>query len=256
MKTIALLLLAVSLFVAPAFAEKTKAPEVTPVAAIAQQVYDSVAILYRQDESGSMRMTCTATAYRKTDKGYRFVSASHCVGGDPAQEHQIKFFITADTNGSKSFIPAKLVEAGNRAVGDDFSIFEVETKEDFTVTPLGDNHALKIGDVVIDVAAPMGLGKQYFIGYVSEPSVNRPPLDAGEVQWTEIMLVMIGSGPGSSGSSVVSVDQKAIVGFLVGGTQANIGAIVVPVDKFKEFESKVDAGTYKQAPVKNESPNL
>jgi hypothetical protein len=59
------------------------------------------------------------------------------------------------------------------------------------------------------------------------------------------MLVVIGGGPGSSGSSVVSEDQKAIVGFLVGSFNAGqMGMICVPVDDFKTFETKVDAGTY------------
>jgi S1-C subfamily serine protease len=143
-----------------------------------------------------------------------------------------------------------LIQAGDKDRGDDFSIWEAETKEVFVVIPLGDNEKLSLGSEVIDIASPMGLGKQYFIGYISSPHVDRPPLDAGAVKWHDVMLVMIGSGPGSSGSAIVSTDQKAIVGFLVGGMgEANIGAIVVPVDSFKEFEKLVDTGKYKKTPA-------
>lgn len=253
MKLIALML-ALMLVVAPAIAEHHSVVPVAdgPNAALITSVYNSVALLYRQDESGGMHMTCTATAYRKTDKGYRFVSASHCVEGDTEREEKdIKFYIANDAAGAKNFIPAKLIEAGDRKVGDDFSIFEVETSDIFQVTPLGDNSTIKMGSEVIDVAAPLGLGKQFFQGYVTEPLVDRPPLDADSVQWSSIMLVMIGSGPGSSGSAIVSVDQRAIVGFLVGGFNANIGAIVVPVSKFKAFETAVDAGKYKKTSLKD-----
>jgi hypothetical protein len=210
------------------------------------EVYKAVTLLYSQDESGGMHMHCTATAYKKTDKGYRFVTASHCVPGETPEEQQdIKYFVTSDTEGEKTYIKAALVAASDKTSGEDFAIFDVETKAAFTVIPLGDNSKLSLGSKVIDVAGPLGLGKQYFEGYVSNLKLDRPKLDAGEIQWKDVMLVMIGGGPGSSGSSVVSEDQKAIIGLLVGQFNGgNIGMIIVPVNDFKTFESKVDAGTY------------
>jgi hypothetical protein len=58
------------------------------------------------------------------------------------------------------------------------------------------------------------------------------------------MLVEIGSAGGSSGSAIVSENQHAIVGFLVGGTNSTIGAIIIPVSRFKTFEAAVKAGKY------------
>lgn len=184
-----------------------------------QRVYNSVALLYKQTEDGGMKMACTTTAYRKLEKeaGYRFVSASHCVDGDTNVEQKSgKYFITFDTLGEKTFIPAKLVMAGDRKTGDDFSIFEVKTTQAIETVSLGDNSKLVVGDAVVNVASPLGLGKMYFQGYVSSLLIDRPPLDAGEVQWKEAMLVFIGGGPGSSGSAIISEDQRSIVGFLVG----------------------------------------
>jgi hypothetical protein len=243
-KTLATLILAVMLlFCSNGFAADTRTDFV-------RKVYNSVALLYGQTEDGGMRMRCTATAYRVLDKkaGYRFASASHCVDGDnDTKQKSGRYFITSDTEGSKTFIPARLVEAGDRNVGDDFSIFEVKTDLVIEVTPLGDSDKIVIGENVVNVASPLGLGKQFFQGYVSSTHLDRPPLDAGEVQWTNVMLVFIGGGPGSSGSAIVSEDQKAIVGFLVGSTGgANIGAICVPVNKFIAFEKAVDAGKYKK----------
>lgn len=222
---------------------------VAPVSAsqesLEKQVYKAVTLLYSQDEAGGMHMHCTATAYKKTEKGYRFVTASHCVPGDsPEEQKDTKYFITSDAEGEKTYIKAELVAASDKTSGEDFAIFQVDTKTVFSVIPLGDNSKEILGARVIDIAGPLGLGKQYFEGYISNLKLDRPKLDAGEVQWKDVMLVVIASGPGSSGSSIVAVDQKAIVGFLVGGFGANIGAIVVPVNDFKAFEAKVDAGTY------------
>jgi S1-C subfamily serine protease len=212
---------------------------------LASSVYKAVTLLYSQDENGGMHMHCTATAYKKTEKGYRFVTASHCVPGEsPEEQADTKYFITADAEGEKTYIKATLVAASDKTSGEDFAIFQVDTKANFEVIPLGDNAKLHLGSQVIDVAGPLGLGKQFFQGYVSNLKLDRPKLDAGEIQWKDVMLVVIGGGPGSSGSSIVSEEQKAIVGFLVGSFSANIGVICVPVDDFKVFESKVDAGSY------------
>lgn len=218
-----------------------------PQPSYVQEVYSAVTLLYSQDDEGGMHMHCTATAYRKIPGGYRFVTAAHCVHGDTDEEQaETVFYVTNDTAGTKTYLPAKLVRASDKESGDDFAIFEVTTTAQFSVVPLGDNTLLQVGSPVMNVAAPLGLGKQLFFGYVSALRIDRPKIDAVTVKWSDVMLVFIGGGPGSSGSAIVSDDQKAIVGLFVGGFPANIGAIVVPISKFKTFEKSVDAGTYKK----------
>lgn len=245
MKNLLRTLLAALLLVGCSFAGN---PNPTPEVPLAQRVYSAVTLLYSQDENGGMRMHCTATSYKKTADVYRFVTASHCVPGATDEEQaDTHFFVTSDANEkAKNFIPAKLVKAGDKEAGDDFAIFEVTTVEKFEVIPLGDSTKLQAGAAVIDVASPLGLGKQFFTGYISAPKLDRPALDAGEVKWKNVMLIQIGGGPGSSGSTIVSVDQKAIVAFFVGVFGADIGKICVPVSAFQAFEAKVDAGTYKK----------
>ncbi len=224
MKFAALALAALLLFASPVALAQRITPDEQKLAA---SLSDSVVILYTQDDAGDMHMTCTATAYRKTDSGYRFVSAAHCVPGDrDFEQKQIKFFVTADKASLKSFVEVSLIEAGDKQVGDDFAIFEAETDAVFTVTPLGDSASVKQGDSMLNIASPFGLGKQLFVGYVSLAHVDRPKMDLNEVQWTDVMMVNIGGGPGSSGSAIVSEDQKAIVAFLVGSfNSGNVGAM-------------------------------
>ena len=224
-----------------------------PSKPLVNHVYDSVALLYTQDESGDMKMTCTATAFAKTQTGYRFVSAAHCVPGESDRVQKLqKFYISADSKGQKNYFVAKLIQAGDKKMGDDFSIFEVDTLDHFDIMMLGDEASLKIGDRVVNVAGALGLGKEYFEGYVSEIQLDRPPLSGGEVTWTNVTLMQIGGAPGSSGSAIVSVDQNAIVGFLVGASDSDIGKICVPVSKFKAFLAAVDAGTYKKSHNKHD----
>jgi S1-C subfamily serine protease len=236
------------LFVLPTFI-KAQTPIPTGEKTLAAKVSKSVVLLYEQDEAGGMTMLCTGTAYRKIDKGYRFVSAAHCVSGDDDDEQsEIHFFVTAD-NHQKTFIPVTLIRAGDKDRGDDFSIFEAVTEEVFEVTPLGDESTLQAGDAVLDISGPHGLGKMTYFGYVTTVKVDRPQLDAHEVKWNNPMIVSIGGGPGSSGAAIVSLDQKAIVGFFVGEfSSGDSGGIVVPVSQFKKFEGAVDAKTYIKKP--------
>jgi|SRR5208337_2231751 len=218
-----------------------------------QKVYDSVVLLYGQDEEGGMVMRCTATAFEKVPGGYRFASAAHCVEGKTDKEQKAgKYYVTTDSAGDKVFLNAVLIEAGDKSIGDDFSVFEVKTDKTFAVVPMGTSATLGVGDRIINVASPFGLGKQYFEGYVSAVKLDRPPLDAGGVEWSDVMLVEVGSAGGSSGSAIVSEDQHAIIGFLVGGTQSTIGAICVPADRFNAFYKAVKAGTYKKTKKSDE----
>jgi len=248
------LILTVALFVG-SFTAPVRAQDVPKVDI--NHLYNSVALLYTQTDAGDMRMTCSVTAFSERpaetqspakEITYRFVSAAHCVEGNNDRQQQLqKFYISADSKGTKAYLPAKLIQTGDKALGDDFSLFEVTTAEHFEVTPLGDSSILQSGDDVIDVSGALGMGKQFFRGYVSEVHLDRPPLNAGPVQWTDVMLIQIGGGPGSSGSAIVSTSQKAIVGFLVGSDgQGDIGKICVPVSKFASFVKAVDAGTYKK----------
>lgn len=242
-RVIAVLAMFVMLTVAPVNAADTRLQFIS-------RVYNSVILLYSQDEEGGMKMLCSGTAYRKLadGKGFRFVSASHCVSGETDEEQKSgRYFVTLDATGAKTFIPAKLIEAGDRNQGDDFSIFEAKIDNFDEMTPLGDSDKVSIGEDVVNVASPMGLGKQYFQGYISNTLIDRPPLDAGDTKWTNVMLVAIGGGPGSSGSAIVSDQQHAIIGFLVGEFgRGHLGFVVVPVNKFKHFEELVDSGKYKK----------
>ena len=213
-----------------------------------KHVYASTALLYGQTQSGGMDMFCTVTAFEKNETGYLFVTASHCVGtSDQVHERveitKTQFFITFDElKTDKKFYPAKVEMAGYQPVGDDFSILSIETKDDIPLVPLGDEKLEEAGLPVINVASPDGLGKQVFHGTISSLYVDRPVIEE-DINWRGVMLLQIQSGPGSSGSAIVSVKQNQIIGFLVGHFGDN--TFVMPVSRFKTFRQAVLDKKYK-----------
>ncbi len=230
---------------------------------LVEQVKSAVALLYSQDEAGGMRMHCTVTAFEKlttetvvngkkfsATKGYLFATAAHCVGTDDVDKEKsadtknIPFYITFDEAKAKTFYPAKALFVGYQHRGEDFSVFEVDTDADWGVMPLGDEKKASDGDDIINVSSPLGLGKQVLVGTISSVYLDRPLIE-GDINWKgSITLTIGGVNGGSSGSAIVSQDQKAIVGFLV-GTIGGTTVTAIPVSKFKAVRKAVEEGKYR-----------
>lgn len=211
----------------------------------------AVGLLYSQDMSGGMSMRCTMTAFEKVEDGYLFASASHCIGNDDvSKERSAKsadtFYLTFDEVSSvtKKFHPARVQWAGYQSRGEDLAVFHVKSKEDWGVIPLGDEKQLKDGAEIVNLAAPLGLGVQTFHGTISKVVLDRP-VTQGTINWRGTLVLQLpGTNGGSSGSAIISVEQKAIVGFLVGTIDG--GTIIgIPVSRFKAVSKAVAEGKYK-----------
>lgn len=211
--------------------------------------YPATVLLFSQNEDGGMKMLCTATAIEKTEKGYVFVTAAHCASKDndeteKAYAEKTSFFISADEHHTKTFIQANVLSCGYQSRGDDFCLFSVESSEKFPVVRLGEDSTSRSGDQIVNIASPMGLGKQVFYGRVTMPRLDRT-LRQGEINWTNAVLVQLpGTNGGSSGSAVVCLDQQAICGFLV-GIYGDTTQVAIPVSRFKKFRDEVNSHTYK-----------
>jgi S1-C subfamily serine protease len=237
-----LIALLICLYAAPIFAESK------PNADLNAQALKAVALLYKQESGGGLRMLCTATAFEKTAKGYLVVSASHCVGDDDdgkaADPTDTNFYITLDDPKNKTFYAAIPKGVGYQHRGDDFAYFEVETKDELSIIPLGDESEETVGGDVTNVSSPFGLGKQLFHGSISSLKLERPVI-VDSINWRDAILLQIsGPGPGSSGSAIISQSQKKIVAFLV-GTVGGTSVVCIPVSKFKSFRASVEKGLYK-----------
>lgn len=236
------------MFVLSTLAVAQKAAPTSDLAFVNSTLFPATTILYSQDAEGGMHMRCTATAIEKNATGYVFVTAAHCSCADDADKKTVSpdkdavFYITEDDKDAKIFYKADLQGCGYRTRGDDFALFQVDTKIVFPIVPLG--HDPNTLDQIINVASPLGLGKQVFLGSVSSAKLERP-VKAEDINWNgAILLQMFGVNGGSSGSSFVCHDQLAICGFVVGGI-GDTTMVGMPVSRLITLRSELKAGTYK-----------
>jgi len=217
---------------------------------ISKTLYPATVLLFSQDAMGTMKMLCTATAISH-DKGvYEFATASHCAANDDKETHRAVvdkslFFISSDKPNVKDFLEAKVEGCGMQTKGDDFCIFKVTTDKQFPVVAIGTD-TTDDTEQVVNVASPLGLGKQTFFGRVSRAQVDRSIQDDdNNINWTNAMLLQLpGTNGGSSGSAIVCLSQRAICGFVV-GTVGKTTMVAIPISRFKKFRELLATGKYK-----------
>ncbi len=218
--------------------------------ALESDFYTATALLYGQTEDGSLRMLCTATAFERNKDVYHFVTAAHCVAEDDTSHDRVQveptsWYITFDQPERKNFFPAKVLGVGYQHRGDDFAVLEVKLDKPVPIIPVATKDPV-MGEDVSNIASPLGLGKQLFRGHVSKDKLDRPVVE-GDINWKGATLLQMSSGPGSSGSAIVSRTQKGIVAFLVGsiGSRGSPNIVAIPVSKFSKFWTEIKAKKYK-----------
>jgi len=228
------------------FAPTASAQSKADVEYVNQVFYPATTLLYSQDSAGGMRMRCTATAIEKTKTGYVFVTAAHCGAVDDTDHKTVSpektfFYITDDAITDKTFLKADPIGAGYRHRGDDFMLFAVNTDKIFPVVSLGQDPVVL--EPVVNVASPLGLGKQVFVGTVSRAALDRPIVEE-DINWTgAVTLQLFGTDGGSSGSAVVCLDQRAICAFVVGSVDKTT-MIAMPVSRLKTVIDGIKNKTY------------
>jgi hypothetical protein len=173
----------------------------------------------------------------KVKDGYEAVSADHCAtveGQFP--DADLNFGVSySDVTGQlpTDIVPAKVIAHGNWQTINDIALWDVQTSEKLPVLKLGDSDELKIGEELINVSVPYeGIDKSLYEGYVGQTRVNSPDPDMDG----KIHAMLYGTGPGSSGSAVLSTKQNAVIGTLVQSAD-NKGVLLVPVNYIKAFMS-------------------
>lgn len=202
---------------------------------------------------------CTATAFRKVEKGYLLVTAAHCVvkegtagGAGPyyAPLPDGRLSVEYGNPGERHIqIPVLIQSVGNWHEGWDVAILSAETNLPLTVIPLGDDTKMAMGDPVVSVSAPLdGSIKLWLEGYISAKMDQiEPDTPKNQPIWRNTVLLQLPGDLGSSGAPVVSPDQRAIVGIFVGiyrGPEADIVATcMVPASSIKAFMADPRAHT-------------
>ena len=72
---------------------------------------------------------------------------------------------------------------------------------------------------------------------------------SGTINWRNNILVQTSSGPGSSGSAIVSRCSNKIIGILLGSIaypdRGTPNIVIAPISRFKKFYSAIKSETYK-----------
>lgn len=210
-----------------------------------QNIYDATAALvvkqadndsafspkFRHEPYVTTRPLCTASVYRRIENGYRMVTAAHCFRTQPLAPRYVRFE-------GEDPLPIQVVAIGDLTKGVDVAIFDVTTDRLHPVLALGTETTLTVGEKVVMASYPDGLEKQLAIGHVSRVKNDEPIYLDANFAWYRYFRIYIDSVGGCSGSPVVSTEQGAIVGVLVGGTHYGSwnSVIVVPISYLYELE--------------------
>ena len=212
----------------------TAANTIKPPRGFHGTLYKSTLVLYGQLEEKKAPI-CTATVFEQTSDGYLLLSAGHCVMSVPLE---VTYSVADDLG--QPLTPVKIVKAvrDEGTTNIDFAVFELKTKKHYTVIPISKNPKERIGDKIVDVNFSEAWAKQ-----VSEGKISSVPM--GVVPECDIcennFMVQLYASSGASGSAIVSEKTHEIIGLLVGGEpDANIGAIVEPISRLKEFQTAQD----------------
>ena len=224
--------------------------DMTGSTSLEKKMMSAAVLLYGMNEEGDLRFTCTATAFERNENTYRFVTASHCVSEDNTRSGRVvmaptSWYLLLKESKVQKYYGAKVIAAGYQSRGDDLAVLEAELDVEIPVIPLAETDGT-VGESVSIVAGPYGLGKQLFRGHVTMSYLNRP-IRGRTLNWEGVTLLQISSGPGASGSSVVSSHREKIIAILVGriGSSRGTPAIAtVPVSRLHAFLNAVDQGKY------------
>ena len=175
--------------------------------------------VYQRTTTG-MSAICSAGAYQTTaDKTY-MVSAGHCFVGQDL--NRTDFLVTQD---HKSFVKARVYRSGltakkgadetstdlDKFSGNDWAIVEAAIGNQ-AVMPIGDSDKLVLGEDLVIVGVPFGMDFLAVQGIIGSKDLSLSP-----TIWNHYMGANVFIAGGNSGSAVISVKQRAIVGIIVAG---------------------------------------
>jgi hypothetical protein len=198
----------------------------------------ATAVMYgKHGEKGKEFPLCTATAFKRTEDGFLFVSAAHCVNDVPKDGIVL---LGDDQPDGKRFV-AEVVAYGDERDRFDFSVLKITAPSDaFTVMPLGNNPS-QIGEPIFSISSPGGVGRSYIAGYIAMTDIPKPTPVGDGVDWQHNILNFQGNeGPGSSGGTIVCENQMKVCAIVIGHTTG--GQIAEPIERFVFWYNGVIAG--------------
>ena len=207
-----------------------KAGERENIISAIESIAPSVGALYSQEENGDIKFLCSATAVGREDDKTVILTANHCL------RKGVSYLINFGDNRMRSLLVWKIPHYQVNEIkypkvynepNTDMSLFLMDGTDVPIVEMETAPQTVKRGGKIITLGYPLGVTKISYEGIVAG-YFDR----LGSRMYNYIMLQIFGA-PGSSGSAVIDVERKKIIGVLVAGKGGYSGLPVIfatPVD--------------------------
>jgi S1-C subfamily serine protease len=118
----------------------------------------------------------------------------------------------------------------------------VEPEAEFEFIPVGDSSEVGVGDSVIAIGNPLGLGHSVSQGIISQTGRELIKLDEGDGRQIEFLQTDTAINPGSSGGPLITLSGAAVGMNTAIARSAQGIAFAVPTSQILEFIEQVLAG--------------
>ena len=135
--------------------------------------------------------------------------------------------------------PCKVVLKDDRV---DLAVLKIESEEEFDILPLGDSDAVEVGDLVLAIGNPFGVGQTVTSGIVS--ALARNQVKAGDFSF--FIQTDAPINPGNSGGGLINMNGELIgintAIFSRGGGSNGVG-FAIPANLVKVFVASAEGGS-------------
>jgi len=129
----------------------------------------------------------------------------------------------------------------------DLALLKIQgSAREFAVLPMGDSEAVGVGDLVIAVGNPLGLGHTVTSGIISQTGRNLSGVLDEEARQIRFIQTDTAINPGSSGGPLTTLTCAWIGVNTAGAVEAQGIGFAVPSSQVREFLDKVRAGKGQQ----------
>ena len=125
----------------------------------------------------------------------------------------------------------------------DLALLKIQGAErEFHVLPMGDSEAVGVGDLVIAVGNPLGLGHTVTSGIISQTGRDLSGVSDEEARRIRFIQTDTAINPGSSGGPLITLTGAWVGVNTAGITEAQGIGFAVPSSQVREFLDKIRAG--------------
>jgi S1-C subfamily serine protease len=129
----------------------------------------------------------------------------------------------------------------------DLALLKIQGSErEFPVVPMGDSEAVGVGDIVIAVGNPLGLGHTVTSGIISQTGRNLSGVLDEAARQIRFIQTDTPINPGSSGGPLITLTCAWVGVNTAGVTEAQGIGFAVPSSQIREFLDKVRTGKGRQ----------